>query len=85
MAYIQRKSVLNLIGKLEDKLVKKIEELETNTDKELQHQKQIENTTVDLDTAIYYNKPWTYFVLLTVLKCYGRDYSHTAYLRCVSQ
>ena len=34
MSYIQRKSVLNLIGKLEDKLVKKIEELETNTDKE---------------------------------------------------
>ncbi len=51
MAYIQKKPVL----------VKKIEELETNTDKEYS----IKNPPVDLDTAIYYNKPWTYFVLLT--------------------
>ena len=35
MAYIQRKPVLNLtVGKLEDDLVKEIEGLETDTDKE---------------------------------------------------
>ena len=52
MAYIQRKPVLKLtVGKLEleDELVKEIEGLETNTDRTgVQHQKQIENTTVDL-------------------------------------
>ncbi len=54
MAYIQRKPVLNLtVRYLEDDLVKEIEGLETDTDKEYNmHRKQILSTTVDLETVI---------------------------------
>ncbi len=46
MAYIQRKNVLNFtVGKLEDDLVKEIEGLETDTDKEYNIR---QSSTVDI-------------------------------------
>ncbi len=57
MAYIQRKPVLNLtVGKLEDDLVKEIEGLETDTDKEYNIKCELKTMTVltNLDEPFYH-------------------------------